>query len=206
MCEQTHVGCPDCATDTSQIVAIEERQERVSYRLDEAGSIDYDTEPDYGEAYCEDAGYECEACGWRGSSLDDEAVDESCECEQCVEPDPEDEGPDPDKIVVLHRVTNELVEIGDDWPQELIALWADRATNFQPLPRWRAAEIQAEFLTGTSIPVVVNFDFPIPDESTYEMILPGFDPAKPNYVRKEPNDAGDVGSSSEPVQAHQEAA
>lgn len=176
--------------------------ERIEYHLDADGDIDHNTEADYSEGAIdhEDDGYKCLACGWVGASLDDECVRDDCECEDCVEPEPDDPGPDPDRIVVLRRTVDarfNLVKVfGDDVPPEFVQLWADRTTCFQPLPRWRAAELYTEYLTDavgaerTGLPIHIDFGFEMPDEAAYNLILPGFDPHKPDY--KGAPDAGHV--------------
>ena len=192
MCERTFWGCPHCAEPAdSEVRACELRTERIEYHLDAEGAIDHNTEPDYGEDFThEDLGYYCRACHSEFAQLDPHAVDESCDCDECVEPEPDDPGPDPDRIVVLRRTVDSqlnLVKVfGEDIPAEFIQLWANRATIFQPLPRWRAAELYNQYLTDTvgcertGLPIVIDFDFQMPDEAAYNLILPGFDPHKPD--------------------------
>lgn len=207
MCERTFYGCPNCAEPAdSEMRSCELRTERVEYHLDSDGDVDHDTEPDYGEGDIdyEDDGYKCLACGWVGTSLDDECTSEHCECEECVEPEPDDPGPDPDRIVVLRRTVDQPLDLakvfGDDVPDEFAQLWANRATFFQPLPRWRAAELYREYLCDgvgaerTGLPIHIDFGFEMPDEAAYKLILPGFDPHDPDY--KGAPDGGHVAACS----------
>jgi hypothetical protein len=193
MCERAFVGCPHCSepADSGSLVQRELATELIRYTLDDDGEVDRNAEPDYqGNVDVTDDGYECQACGWSGSSLDEDCTTEDCDCDDCVEPDPEDAGADPDRIVVLRRTCDQPFDVekifGEAIP-EFSKLWADRATYFLPLPRWRAAELYREYLTDavgaerTGIPIVIDFSFTMPDEDAYELILPGFDPHKSNY-------------------------
>lgn len=199
MCEREYIGCPNCSepADSGEVASRELMTELIRYQLDADGDINHSVEADYaGNVSHEDDGYECNACGWTGGRLQDDCTREGCDCDECEEPEPDDPGPDPDRIVVLRRTTDMLFDIHtvfDSPPAELVRLWENRATYFQPLPRWRAAEIYREHEDDwdTLLSCVqVDFSFTMPDEDAYKLILPGFDPHKPNY--KGAPDAGHV--------------
>lgn len=203
MCEQTYIGCPGCGATVNNIVHQESQTETIGFPLDEFGNIDREQEPSYGEdMHHEDLGLHCQACGWRGVELESECVDETCECEQCIEPEPDDPGPDPDKIVVLVRTQDRYIDLPTEFqkfhelrrqevPPELLKLYRHRAIRFQPLPRWRAAEIHRDVLSIIDYAgIEIDFSFQMPDEAAYKLILPGFDPTKANY--KGAPDAGHV--------------
>lgn len=203
MCERTFVGCPRCSepADSGSVVQRELATELIRYPLDDEGEVDRNAEPNYeaGHVAVSHDGYECQACGWAGCDLEQKCRREDCECDECEEPDPEDAGADPDRIVVLRRTCDQPFDVekvfGESIP-EFTKLWADRATYFLPLPRWRAAELYREYLTDdvgaerTGIPIVIDFSFMMPDGDAYKLILPGFDPHKSNY--KGAPDAGHV--------------
>jgi hypothetical protein len=192
MCERTYWGCPNCGEPAdSEMRSCELATERIEYHLDSDGDIDHNIEADYSEGAIEheDEGYKCLACSWTGACLDDECSSEHCECDECVEPEPGDPGADPDRIVVLKRTADmffdpSLVYDMSKFPLEILRLWANRATWFQPLPRWRAAEIYRAYandwddILGC---VEIDFGFEMPDEAAYSLILPGFDPHKLDY-------------------------
>lgn len=193
MCEQEYVGCPHCSEPADGDVRRSELStERIDYHLDSSGDITHDLEPEYSEDAidCQDDGFKCLACGWMGSDLDYHCTSEDCECYECSDPEPDDPGPDPDRIVVLRRTVDQPFDLkifGNDVPAEFSQLWADRAVLFLPLPRWRAAELYREYLCDavgaerTGLPIHIDFRFEIPDEAAYNLILPGFDPHKPDY-------------------------
>jgi hypothetical protein len=202
MCEREFVGCPHCSepADSGSVVQRELATELIRYPLDDEGEVNRDSEPDYqGNVDVADDGYECVACGWCGSSLDEDCIPAECGCDECEEPEPDDAGPDPDRIVVLRRTCDQRFDVekvfGEPVP-EFMQLWESRARHFQPLPRWRAAELYREYLIDpvgaerTGLPIVIDFGFTMPDEDAYKLILPGFDPHDPNY--KGAPDAGHV--------------
>lgn len=199
MCERTFIGCPNCSepADGGSVLQRELATELIRYSLDDEGEVDRNVEPDYqGNVDVTDDGYECQACGWSGSALNEECIGDDCDCDECEEPDPADEGADPDRIVVLRRTTDMFFDaklIYEDLPPEILRLWENRATFFQPLPRWRAAEIYRQYVDDwdtTLNCVELDFSFTMPDEDAYKLILPGYDPHKPNY--KGAPDAGHV--------------
>lgn len=199
MCEREYVGCPNCGEPADNEMRQRELStELIQYHLDADGDVTHNIEPDYhGSFDTTDDGYECLACGWTGSHLDSDCTSDHCECDECVEPDPSDEGPDPDRIVALRRMRDgQLPDLNDfpGCPEEVQRVFANRAVTFQPLPRWRAAEIHSSFLGlhEGELPVCVDFGFQIPDEAAYDLLLPGFDPLKPDTYRKERSDGRDV--------------
>lgn len=148
MCERTYTGCPHCHTNYEAIRVRTYSTELIRYHVDSDGDVTYDREPDYEEGVTDtqEDGYECTECGWSGGELDTELSEEDCECDECVEPDVEEEGPDPDRVIAIVRNFDRKFSIDPNWPRELVQLASDRTIDFLPLPRWRATEIHDEHL------------------------------------------------------------
>jgi hypothetical protein len=146
MCVEAYVGCPQCyrAADSGEVYEIRYQTETIHYYLDADGDTDYNQEPGYQEDLnAEDDGYGCE-CGWRGHQLDPECIREDCECSECVEPDyneVEVEVADEDAYVTLCRPPSNL----DELPLELRVLAEDRCVWVAVMPRWRSAELFADW-------------------------------------------------------------
>jgi len=148
MCERTYVGCPTCYANHENLRQRELSTELIQYHLDSDGDVTHDIEPDYSEGAIDSSydGYECQSCGWYGGEIDHELSEDDCECDECVEPDVEEEGSDPDRIIAIVRNFDRKFPIDPNWPRELVQLASDRTINFLPLPRWRATEIHDEHL------------------------------------------------------------
>lgn len=162
MCERTYTGCPHCYANHEAIRSRTYSTELVRYHVDSDGDVTYDQEPDYNEGVTDtqDDGYECTECGWSGGELDIELSEESCECDECLEPDITQEGPDPERIIAIVRNLDRKLDIEPDWPRELVRLATDRTIHFLPLPRWRATEIHDEHLAECEFPnEPFRFDF-----------------------------------------------
>lgn len=158
--------------------------ELIQYHLDSDGHVTYDEEPDYNEeSDSVEDGYQCLGCGWQGHELEEEVVPEDCECDECVEPDVEEEGPDPDRIIAIVRNFDRKFAIDPNWPRELIQLANDRTTHFLPVPRWRATEIHDEHLRECPD---FSFDFSEISESVIAELM--YDYSDQPELPKEAND------------------
>lgn len=152
MCEQEYVGCPECerAADSGDLYQIAYQRETIHYFLDDDGCISHDREPRYQEDLdSDDDGYGCE-CGWRGQSLAHDLSREDCECAECVPPEfdeVDDEDADEDAFVRLHTFPTDI----SDLPLELQILAKDRCAWVALMPRWRSAELYAEWSNLISV-------------------------------------------------------
>lgn len=181
MCEREYVGCPQCRqeADSGEVYAISYSTETIHYQLDEGGSITYDREAAYQEDHnTEDDGYGC-GCGWRGVSLDENLVREDCECDQCEPPEydeVDEDHADEDAYVTLSR--GFAPDGLDELPLELRILAEDRCTWVAVMPRWRSAELFAEW--SEVIDVEYEPTYSVPETLARELM-----PTYPAYYDRE---------------------
>lgn len=179
MCEATYVACGGCDLPVTELSHVEvwDSRETHTQSVDEDGDPTGDGEYEGGGNEFVESYYECPNCG-RVDSLDRDCSPEDCDCDECCEPDPEDEGPDPERVVCLVRPRDTRPQFGTGYAltyPEVKRLATDRTINSLAMPRWRAAEIMRE-LSGNE-----SFDVEFSEPSAAEL------DAMPNYERKDEN-------------------
>lgn len=173
MCELTFVGCPSCNARATDMTYFDTEYVTNYWAIDEDGDRQDIQDNEYSDGG--ESGFKCD-CGWTGSELDDECSDDYCECRECVEPDPSEEGDDPDEIVCLIRRNDscriDLSEYfpADDVPAELRILLTDRTIHKLPMPRWRSTELWNEHLSDGAFQIAVDFE-PPPDRLVQALML-----------------------------------
>jgi len=178
MCERTFIACGGCDAPVMELrsVQVYDRRERLIESVDEDGDACGDGEYEDGESELVESYLECPQCGWTGSksSLDLDCVPDDCDCDECIEPEPDDEGPDPDRMVMLVRENDSRkFNLHESAPPELRLLLSDRTIDRLPMPRWRAVELWTQHIEPVGAwPLKVDFDMYVSEQLVRELMIP----------------------------------
>jgi len=180
MCEREYVACGQCSTPADELTYSERivNAETCTYSVDDDGEVRHDTADYPGDMETistEDGHFECPNCGWCGTDLDYSCVSDDCECDECMPPEPDDEGDDPDEIVWLVRTNDSRrFDLHDTSPPELRRLLRDdRTIDRLPMPRWRAVELWTQHIEPVGAwPLEVDFTTPVTESLIEELMIP----------------------------------